>query len=415
MYGKIVLTDNSPSGGVGSIENYMIQSFEVSNVHVFINELDGNRANQSDFQTSTAGAIYGVEFYSCTNCSIQNSYIHSTVETGIAFEFSSTDCWAIGNRVLDIGNGGTIADANCMGNNPAGVNMYYVGNTCQSNIANGIHAEGGQGIVMVGNVCYDCGTLLTSLSNNGNSGIKIGTGTVATIQAQITGNQSYRNLQAGIGVYNASGGISISGNTVYENTEDGIQLAGVTGAVVTGNVSYSNSYPDGTGSYAGIGCEQGPNSGNPQTSDVSIVGNQCYDPQTTKTQAYGIALRNSTADTVVTGNQLNGNTNPLYIASTNAGGSNIVRENPPYNPQGFAITTPAVPSSGTAEENTNPFPVRIYFQTTGAVTAVVLTDQFGTAKTVSASITVGTSITLDEGESLTLTYTTAPTWVWYGV
>ena len=85
------------------------------------------------------------------------------------------------------------------------------------------------------------------------------------------------------------------------------------------------------------------------------------------------------------------------------------------SPQGFSATTPAVPASGTAQENTNPYPVRVYLLTGGTGTAFTITDPSGTAKTITATLAAGMEWTLDPGASITLTYTTAPTWVWYGV
>ncbi len=93
----------------------------------------------------------------------------------------------------------------------------------------------------------------------------------------------------------------------------------------------------------------------------------------------------------------------------------IVIDNIGYNPQGFAITTPSVPASGTAQVNTNPFPVRVYITGAGTTTAYTITDPSGNAETFSLSIAAGQEITLDPGASITFTYTTAPTWKWYGV
>ena len=85
-----------------------------------------------------------------------------------------------------------------------------------------------------------------------------------------------------------------------------------------------------------------------------------------------------------------------------------------YNPQGFAISTPAVPASGTAQPNTNPFPVRIYLLTGGTGTAYTITDRFGNSKTITATLVAGLEVTLDPNASITFTYTGAPTWAWYG-
>jgi hypothetical protein len=73
----------------------------------------------------------------------------------------------------------------------------------------------------------------------------------------------------------------------------------------------------------------------------------------------------------------------------------------------FSITTPAVPTSGTAITNTNPYPVDIYITNAGSVSSYQINNL-----TISAGLSVGQVITLAPGWSLTLTYTTAPTWTW---
>ena len=84
-------------------------------------------------------------------------------------------------------------------------------------------------------------------------------------------------------------------------------------------------------------------------------------------------------------------------------------------PKFFFVTTPAVPASGTAQANTNPFPVRVYITGAGTTTAYTITDPAGNAETFSLALAAGQEITLDPGASITITYSAAPTWKWYGV
>jgi len=80
-----------------------------------------------------------------------------------------------------------------------------------------------------------------------------------------------------------------------------------------------------------------------------------------------------------------------------------------------APTTPSVPASGTAVENNNMYAVEIYLNG-GAVTQVQRTTPNGTAYTVFTSSTAvalaGLTVRLEPGDTITLTYTTAPTWTW---
>ena len=79
--------------------------------------------------------------------------------------------------------------------------------------------------------------------------------------------------------------------------------------------------------------------------------------------------------------------------------------------QGFATTTPAVPASGSAAKNTNPFKVRLTVLTASGATATI-TDPSGTVGS-SFPITAGQFIELDSNAQITPTYTTL-TWQPYG-
>ena len=80
----------------------------------------------------------------------------------------------------------------------------------------------------------------------------------------------------------------------------------------------------------------------------------------------------------------------------------------------LGVTTPAVPTSGTAQENTNPYPVNVYLYG-GVVTEIQITKN-GTAYTVFSNASglalSGQVYKLNPSDSITITYTTAPTWEW---
>ena len=75
--------------------------------------------------------------------------------------------------------------------------------------------------------------------------------------------------------------------------------------------------------------------------------------------------------------------------------------------------TPSVPASGTAQQNTNPYPVKVYVNG-GALTEVQITigSTTYTVYSNSTASAVYEGFTLPAGASITLTYTTAPTWSW---
>ena len=79
-----------------------------------------------------------------------------------------------------------------------------------------------------------------------------------------------------------------------------------------------------------------------------------------------------------------------------------------------APSTPSVPSSGTAQGNTNPYAVEVYVYG-GAVTEIQITRN-GIAETVLSVSTAiqmtGQGYKLNPGDSITPYYTTAPSWNW---
>ena len=76
------------------------------------------------------------------------------------------------------------------------------------------------------------------------------------------------------------------------------------------------------------------------------------------------------------------------------------------------VTTPSVPTSGTAQQNTNPYPVNVYIYG-GTVTVIDYTPNGGSATQVG---TAGpATVRLNPGDSITLTYSAAPTWNWVAV
>ncbi len=101
------------------------------------------------------------------------------------------------------------------------------------------------------------------------------------------------------------------------------------------------------------------------------------------------------------GNSIDGSAN---IALSSFGAHVVFANNPGINPFG-PQAAPAVPASGTALTNPFPFDTAVYVSG-GTVTAV---DLGGTA----TGLTSG-QFSVPAGETITLTYSAAPTWVWVG-
>jgi len=109
------------------------------------------------------------------------------------------------------------------------------------------------------------------------------------------------------------------------------------------------------------------------------------------------------------------NANPGYFLSVDYSWfdiSNNIAYRVLKNPN--APSTPAVPASGTAQQNTNSYPVEVYLSG-GSATQVQVT-RYGTTYTIwsssSATAIPPLTIRLNPGDSITITYSTAPSWTW---
>jgi len=101
--------------------------------------------------------------------------------------------------------------------------------------------------------------------------------------------------------------------------------------------------------------------------------------------------------------------NPGYIT-----GNPLVARNYGISAIYPTVSTPAIPSSGTAQSNTYPYPVEIYISG-GSATAVQVT-RGGVTYTVWSSSTATAIppllVRLEPGDSITITYSTPPSWTW---
>ena len=112
------------------------------------------------------------------------------------------------------------------------------------------------------------------------------------------------------------------------------------------------------------------------------------------------------------------NYNNGYSSFFNGGGSSITFRHINENNYGTGLpyvpSTPTVPASGTAQQNTNQYAVNVYLYG-GTVTEIQITKN-GTAYTVFSNASglalSGQVYKLNPNDSITITYTTAPTWEW---
>jgi hypothetical protein len=149
-----------------------------------------------------------------------------------------------------------------------------------------------------------------------------------------------------------------------------------------------------------------------------VVNNRIDDSQTVPTMPYGISLGGTAASTNVKNgtliaNNVSRNHTAAAIRIKNASKVNadtIIRGNGGYNPKG-AVTAPAVPATAVAQSNTFNVDCTV-FVTAGAGSTTEVAIGGTSAVTIAASDT-GT-VRVPVSQTITLTYTSAPTWTWFG-
>lgn len=147
-------------------------------------------------------------------------------------------------------------------------------------------------------------------------------------------------------------------------------------------------------------------------SDVTLQGNK--GTASTVGASYGISISSVTGVLLLENDMrfaFGGGGVPISV--TNGGTIYAARNNAGINPQGAAVATPAVPATTVAQVN-NTFSDCQVSIVGGTVTVVSVTDALGAnPKTLATSSPC--LVIVPAGASITLTYSVAPTWAWYGL
>jgi hypothetical protein len=126
-----------------------------------------------------------------------------------------------------------------------------------------------------------------------------------------------------------------------------------------------------------------------------------------KGNTFNYPTSNASFGGFITGSPAPANPSALFVDLDNSFNLSV---NLPYP----SVSTPSVPSSGTAQQNTYPYPVEVYISG-GSATAVQVT-RGGVTYTIwsssSATAIPPLLVRLEPGDSITITYSTAPSWTW---
>lgn len=226
----------------------------------------------------------------------------------------------------------------------------------------------------------------------------------------VTGNEVLRCLGEGIKLFGGDS-LNVANNTITYSAANGgpggfgggLNIRGVQNSVFSGNVVYNNG--------RGIGLDTASiNSVNVATANNVFSGNIARDDGNNRdpytggatTQNFGFKeLAAGQGPNTYVNNVASGNTTNWTVSST----GNTLRGNTGYNPVGKFGGQPAVPATTVAYTNILNADATAFI-TGGTVTVIAIGGQ-------ATGLTAGT-FRVPAGQTITLTYSVAPTWLWFG-
>lgn len=299
-----------------------------------------------------------------SHCEVRGNYCYDPYDTGVVLAAGCSHCNVEGNMIKRVGAGLTNAQAIAVADTTF---SNIIGNTVEGGDA----AQAGVRMYQDPNTLgypSDCVVAGNTISAVGQNAISVGS---SVDRISVANNLINGCGEHGINVYQGNH-ITINGNIVMNSaaTNSGIILQGASYCNVTDNIS--------------------------------------SDDQVVHTQGYGIRLIdiggvNSQYNTV-SNNKAYGN----VTLQLELGGSLKLDEaynNHGYNPVGL-LSAPPIPASTVAQTNTFQVQARVYV-TGGTVTVIAING-------AATGLTSG-SFVLGPNETITLTYSVAPTWTWFGL
>lgn len=195
---------------------------------------------------------------------------------------------------------------------------------------------------------------------------------------------------------------SFNGCRIMGAAKGGMKVNGATALKVFGSTFDGNTNVNNTNTALDIA----------NCVDVMVLGNdfshRSFNGGLVDSKSINLAATVS-GDVQVGWNQLRGSTTAL---SDNTGTLVTKRfhNNIPYNPQGPSVTTPSVPATTVAQNNTTGVDCTVY------INGGTLTDiKVGGVSLGLPAATTNIGVGVPAGSSIALTYSVAPTWKWIGV
>lgn len=228
----------------------------------------------------------------------------------------------------------------------------------------------------------------------------------------LSGNEVLRCFGEGILLFGGDS-LNVKNNIITNCAADNgpggfggaLDIRGVTNSQISDNIVINNG-------HGGIGLDSASIQGNTVNCTGNILSGNIarddglnYDPFNGAhvTQGSGIKeLSSGQGPNTYVDNLVSGNSTDWTITST----GNTLRGNQNFNPVGKFASQPSVPASGTPYTNTLNADATVYI-TGGTVTAVSIGGQ-------ATGLVTPDTVRVSSGQTITLTYSVAPTWTWFG-
>lgn len=273
----------------------------------------------------------------------------------------------------------------------------FQGNTIAT--GNALHIKGASQNIFVANV--DMGALVSGAASPT---------AVCLVETGTNGSPSNVNIENAL-FFGGLTGASVTAGTLitfsscsfFKNGTHGLLTSGSAQVTITGCTFNLNGFTAGTGHYdANIG-----SSGN-----IIVSANYFLTPNGTSSGQVAQAINIAAGTHLVIGN---------WFAGANAGNTfngtpTAARSNQGYNPPATFVTTPSIPASNTAIQNTTGVDCFVYI-IGGTVTAIAVGSASGsTTATGLTSAVAGVIVFLPAGWWIKLTYSVVPTsWLFQGI
>lgn len=275
-------------------------------------------------------------------------------------------------------------------------------NTCRGNAQEGIFIDNlSTGSVVLGNDVANNGIKGTNVKhgikclgltegaiianksvNNTGDGIALEIGTLSTTDVRVSDNICYYNNSSGIRLDNGGKNVVCTGNKIAYNNDTGIKVLGYKDSLFAHNQCYNQNGQEGI---------RFDDSGTNYCTDNKVYDNMLYDDRGgSAAQSYGFRELNNSARTLIRGNRTFGNTSAGISKSSSSTPCNI--------------TAPGMPASTVAYTNTTTYDCTVII-TGGTVTVIAVGG-------VTTGLTSGT-VRVPVGQTIAITYTVAPSWMWY--